>query len=726
MSYLCVVIKPSLAAASRFAPLLRAGLIAGVVLAAVAYPLAAVSGLGAKAGANFVNSMPTTLNTKPPAQTSYLYAADGKTLLTMFYEEYRKYTPISQMSPYIQQAIVASEDTRFYEHHGVDAKGIARAFVANQQAGGVSQGASTLTMQYVRMALRDGAQTPLEVQEATEQTSARKVREMRLALELEKQMSKSEILEHYLNSAYFGHRAYGIYAASQVFFSKNPKDLTVVEAATLAGLVKAPTAYDPASSDQQAAKARRNYVIGQMLKMGYLSPQDAATASAQPIKLKLTTPPNDCVSVPQKYNSYGFFCDFFKTWWNEQTAFGGNASEREDNLRRGGYKIVASIDPKVQNTAQQNVMEKESVTSKFAHGMVVVQPGSGLVKAMAVNRIYSLDQSHNGTNADPNKAGKIPGSYPNTVVPLLGGGDMPGYQAGSTFKMFTMLAALNAGFPLKTAFNSPMRLVSQYPAGDGEAGSCGGRWCPQNASAAMTGVQTMWSGFGKSVNTYFVQLEQAVGADKAVAMAEKLGLTWRTDVDKMMASPARAKGWGAFTLGVSDVTPLEMASAYATVAGDGKHCEALPVLSIQNTDGTQATYKTKTGTVVEVAKPRCTQVVSPQVARAAADAAQCPTSSGAVRGSCGDWSTAPSVAPTVGRPVGGKTGTTDNTRAAWFVGFTPELAAASFIADPDYPNNAPGDGLSNKPIDSVAQTLRDSLKGQPVRRFIPPSGKIVG
>jgi membrane peptidoglycan carboxypeptidase len=722
MSYLYRVTK--LAAATRFAPLLRAGLIAGVVVAAVAYPLAAISGLGAKAGANFVNNMPTQLNTKPPAQTSYLYAADGKTLLTMFYEEYRKYTPISQMSPYIQQAIVASEDTRFYEHHGVDAKGIARAFVANQEAGGVSQGASTLTMQYVRMALRDGAETPLEVQQATEQTSGRKVREMRLALELEKQMSKSQILEHYLNSAYFGHRAYGVYAAAQVFFSKNPKDLTLIEAATLAGLVKAPTAYDPASSAQQAAKDRRNYVIDQMRKMGYLSPQDAAAASAQPIKLKLTTPPNDCVSVPRTFNSYGFFCDYFKQWWTSQPAFGGNSGEREINLRRGGYKIITSLDPKIQNIAERNVLQKESANSRFAHGLVVVQPGTGLVKAMAVNRFYALDQRHNGVNSDPRKRGRVPGNYPNTVVPLLGGGDMPGYQAGSTFKMFTMLAALDAGFPLKTPFMAPMRLVSKYPAGPGEPGSCGGRWCPQNASGAMTGVQTMWSGFGKSVNTYFVQLEQAVGADKAVAMAEKLGLTWRTDVDRTMASPARAKGWGAFTLGVSDVTPLEMASAYATVAGDGKYCEAMPVLSIQNPDGRQVTYKNAAGSVVEVAKSRCTQVVSPNVARAAADAAKCVTGSGASRGRCGGWSTAPGVAGEVGRPVGGKTGTTDSTRAAWFVGFTPELAAASFLADPDYPFNAVGDGQSNKPIDSVAQTLRDALRGQPVRNFIPPAGRI--
>ena len=144
-------------AAGRIAPLLRAGLIAGVVIAGLAYPLAAVAGFGVKAGSDALQSMPEELSVAPAAQTTYIYASDGRTLITSFYEEHRKPTKLSEMSPYITQAIVASEDSRFYAHNGVDAKGVARAFVANQQAGGVSQGASTLTMQYVRMALRDGA-----------------------------------------------------------------------------------------------------------------------------------------------------------------------------------------------------------------------------------------------------------------------------------------------------------------------------------------------------------------------------------------------------------------------------------------------------------------------------------------------------------------------------------------------------------------------------------------
>jgi membrane peptidoglycan carboxypeptidase len=693
-------------AAGKIAPLVRAGLIAGLVIAGLAYPLAALAGMGVKAGTDALAGMPEELTEVPNAQTTYVYAKDGKTLLTMFYEEHRKPTKIQDMSPYVTEAIVASEDSRFYEHHGVDAKGVARAFVANRQAGGVSQGASTLTMQYVRMALRDSAKTPKDALEATEQTTQRKLREMRLAIELEKRLSKPEILEKYLNSAYFGHRAYGIFAAAQVFFSKTPKQLNLTEAALLAGLVKAPSAYDPAAGDQEAATDRRNYVIDQMLKMAVITPTQAFDAKASKIKLHLTTPPNDCVSIPDKYNDWGFFCDYLKAWWREQPAFGTTAQEREENLRRGGYKVVTSIDPVVQAYALKHVLNKEKMRSRFAHGQVVIEPGTGRIVSMAVNRHYSLQ---------PNKK---KGNYPNTVNALLGGGSMAGYQAGSTFKVFTMLAALDAGYPLDTSIYAPGQYVSKYITAPGPA-TCGKRWCPKNSSKAMTGDQTMWSGFGKSVNTYFVQLEEKVGADKAIKMAERLGLKWRTGVDQKLATPEHASGWGAFTLGVSDATPIEMANVFATLAAEGNYCEPLPVRSIQNRDGSNATYQGKL-----VAAPRCHRAVSADVARAATDAARCVTGYGSSRGSCGGWETSPMVYATLHRPVAGKSGTTDSNKTAWFCGFTPQLAAAAFVADPDDPNDFVGSGRSTISKYTVAETLRDALKGQPKLKFNAPTKSI--
>jgi membrane peptidoglycan carboxypeptidase len=693
-------------AAGKIAPLVRAGLIAGLVIAGLAYPLAALAGIGVKAGSKALAAMPEELTEVPTAQTSYVYARDGKTLLTTFYEEYRKPVAIEDMSPYITEAIVASEDSRFYEHHGVDAKGVARAFVANRQSGGISQGASTLTMQYVRMALRDSAKTPQDALEATEQTTQRKLREMRLAIELEKRLSKQEILERYLNSAYFGHMAYGIYAASQIFFSRTPQQLDLNEAALLAGLVKAPSAYDPAAGDQKAATDRRDYVIDQMLKMHTITPTQAVDAKAAKIELRLTTPPNDCISIPQKFNGWGYFCDYLKSWWQEQPAFGRTPDERLENLRRGGYRIVTSIDPNVQAYAMKHVLEKEKKRSRYAHGQVIVEPNTGRILSMAVNRTYSLEPNPKDRN------------YPNTVNPLLGGGTMAGYQAGSTFKIFTMLAALDSGMPLDTSIYAPERYVTKYITAPGPA-TCGHHWCPKNSSKGMTGRQTMWSGFGKSVNTYWVQMEEKVGADKAVAMAQRLGLTWRTDVDRKLATPEHASGWGAFTLGVSDVTPVEMANVFATLAAEGNYCEPLPVRAILDPDGSKIKYHGKL-----VAGPRCHRVVSADVARAATDAARCVTGYGSARGNCDGWSTSPMVYATLHRPVAGKSGTTDNNRTAWFCGFTPQLAGAAFVADPDDPNDYVGSGRSTISKYTFAETLRDALKGQPKLKFTPPSKRI--
>src|SRR5690606_36527154 len=350
-----------LSATGRLSPLVRAGIIAGVVLAAVLYPITAIGGLSIQAGTRMLGELPSELTMRPPAQTTYVYARDGKTLLTTFYEEHRRYTPINEVSPYMLQAIVASEDARFFDHNGVDTKGIARAFVANIESDQVEQGASTIAMQYVRMALRDGAETAEQVRAATEQTAARKLREVRLAMEIEKQLSTTEILERYRDPAYFGHRAYGISAAAQICFSKRP-----------------------------AATQRRNWVIDRMAQLGYVGAEVAREEKEKPIELDLTDPPNDCVSVPEKNNHRGFFCDFFRTWWTSQPAFGDNPLQREDALRRGGYRVITSLDPEIQEIAQGHVVDKERIGSPYAHGLVAIEPGTGRVKSMAVNRRFSL------------------------------------------------------------------------------------------------------------------------------------------------------------------------------------------------------------------------------------------------------------------------------------------------------------------------------------------------
>lgn len=724
LSYLDGVIQRTLSASGRLVPLIRAGLIAGVTVAAVAYPLAAAGGLGAKAGADAIQSLPAELTIPPPPQTTYVYASDGKTLLTEFYSENRTAVPIAQMSPYIQQAIVAAEDGRFYDHKGVDVRGVARAFVANDEAGGVSQGASTLTMQYVRNALRDGATTPESAIEATEQTPARKIREMKLALDLETRMSKKQILEGYLNLAYFGHRAYGVYAAAHTYFSTSPNDLTLEQAAMIAGLVQAPTTYDPTGSDKKAALERRNYVISRMQALGYVSAAAAARAERTPIKLSLSSPPNDCVSVPKKHNDWGFFCDEFKQWWLAQPAFGKSQQDRLDALQRGGYRVVTSISPKIQSIAQSKVSKGLSKNSKFALGEVLIQPGTGRVQAMAVNRNYSLDLTNNKPSSNGyNRRHGIKGNYPNTVNMLDGGGDLPGYQAGSTFKVFTMLAALDMGYTLNMSFYAPAKLRTIYLGGG--AGSCGGRWCPSNAGGADTGRHNMWSGFGMSVNTYWVQVEEKIGAKNAVAMAKRIGIHFRTPIDKKLSSPAHSNGWGAFTLGVADAQPLEIANAFATIAAEGIYCQPLPVNSIVGPDGKPA-MTTSNGERVRIDAPRCNRAFSKDVARAATDAARCVTGYGAARGGCGGKPTAGQIAGEVGRPIAGKTGTTDNNRTAWFSAFTPQLAGSAFVADPDSAANPAGGGLHPLPMAAMGATFAEALKGMPVEHFTPPSRTMLG
>jgi membrane peptidoglycan carboxypeptidase len=427
--------------------------------------------------------LPSELIDRPAGQASDVYAADGTTLITVFYEEYRRYLPLSELGETLPSAVVAAEDSRFYEHNGVDLKGLVRAFVANQRSGDVQQGGSTLTMQYVRMALRDNAQTPEDVVKATEQTRERKIREMRLAIAVEHRLSKEEILERYLNGAYFGHRAYGAFAAAQVYFSKQPKDLTVAEAAMLAGLVKAPTDFDPRPTIPRRPRTGATTCCGKWPRWaGSARPRRRRCNRNQCGCKFMSRPTTACQSRPST-TTWASSATSSRAVWIRQPAFGQNPEQRLDNLRRGGYKIVTSIDPRLQAAAMKRVLQKDSARSSYAHGVVAVQPGTGRVEAMAVNRVYSIDQSHNGRSADPRASG--PGGYPNTVAPLLGGGELPGYQAGSTFKLFTLLAAIEKGLPLTTSFNAPRRYTSIYPGTPGEASTCGAtKWCPSNASDA--------------------------------------------------------------------------------------------------------------------------------------------------------------------------------------------------------------------------------------------------
>ncbi|WP_373290189.1 transglycosylase domain-containing protein [Pilimelia terevasa] len=689
-----------------------AGLLAGLVVAAAAFPGAAMSGLAAKAGAETFDKLPSELTVKQAPQITYVYANDGKTLLATMYDENRSDTRLANMSPLVLKAIIAAEDHQFYEHNGVDPKGIARALVVNNK-GDSQQGGSTLTMQYVRQAISYSAESPAEVVAATENTPARKLREMRYAMSLEKKISKDEILERYLNIAPFGNGTYGVFAASKVYFEKAPKDLTIDEAAMLAGMVKAPSAFNPTTATgKPQAEARRNYVIDQMVATGAITADDATKAKAVPLVVKGKRTPNGCVAT--KENHWGFFCDYFYRWWLDQPAFGETAYDRERTLMSRGYRVVSSLDPKVQEVTKKAVERHYPTGRRHALMLASVEPGTGRVRALATNRNYKLDDPRkpkNGESTNPAKrrAG-IRGTYPNTTNPLVtGGGDIMGYQAGSTFKMFTMAAALEKGYPLSYTINATSPVVTQYPQDSGPA-ACGGRWCPRNANPKwMNGNRNMWSGFGRSVNTYFVRLEEKIGADAVVEMAKRLGIKFREPKDLEMATTqSQAESWGAFTLGVSLTTPLDLASAYATLAADGKYCEPTPVQEIVDSAGNK----------IRAGEPRCEQRIKPETARATLDAARCPIGDSSSTDRC-DGGTASYVRGTVGKPVAGKTGTTDGDRTATLALTSRQLTTVGTMADPDWAQTSAS--MRPEAVNmAVSQSMRDALSDQPRMDFETP------
>ena len=694
--------------------LLICGLLAGVVVAAAAFPAAAMSGLAAKAGGETFANLPSELKDFSSPQITRIYASDNKTQISQFYDEFRSDVPLKDISKYMRDAIVAAEDRQFYHHNGVDLKGVARAFV-NNNSGKSQQGASTLTMQWVRMSLAYSATNPQEVVDAPKDTPKRKITEMKYALQVEKELSKDQILERYLNIAPFGNQAYGVFAASQVYFNKKPKDLTIGEAGMLAGMVKAPTSFNPTAKEgyDQILQRRNNYVIPGMVQMGAITQAQADKAVKEKIPTKVKPVGNGCVSVAK--NTWGFFCDYFYRWWMSREEFGATPYDRERRLKSGGYRITTTLDINAQADARKNISDEISEKNKNALLIAAVEPGNGKVRVLSANRKYKLDDPahpQNELSSDPKKKAKgVRGSYPNTTNPLLtGGGDITGYQAGSVFKMFTMVAALEKGYPLSYTINAPKQYKSGYIIDPGSPSACAGThfWCPGNAGEGEAGVYNMWTGFGNSVNTFFVPLEERAGAENVVAVAKRFGVQFRSPSDAELATPDRANQWGAFTLGVSASTPLDMANAYATLAGDGMYCEPTPIEQIS----------TQNGEKLDVGKSHCIRATSKDVARAALDAARCPVGDSAQLGSC-HGATAPGTHGVVRHPVFGKTGTTDHDKTAALIAGTTSLVVAGYLVNPDYQNHS--DRMSHQIVNpAVWNTLADYMDGKPKVQFKTP------
>jgi membrane peptidoglycan carboxypeptidase len=630
-----------------------ASIVAGLLLAAVAFPLVGGLSLTAKAGADEFLVLPAELETAPLAQRTRILAADGSQIAVL-YRQNRVSTKLADIPEAARQAVIATEDARFYSHNGVDVKGTLRAAVSNARAGGVSQGGSTLTQQYVKNALLQAADGSKAAQDAARELSIeRKMKEARYALAIERTMSKDEILERYLNIAYFGNGVYGMGTAATFYFGKPVQQLTLAEGATLAGIVQSPGRFDPvkAMADpavMEALLGRRATVLSRMASVGSISEADRAAAAAEKPVFSIRPVASGCeapgVQAP-------FFCDHIRKVLETTemgAALGKTREERQGALLAGGLTITTTLDPKTQASAQQAAEEHVPPADTFrgetygaATAVDVVEPGTGAIRAMAVNRRYS----------------EVPASY-NTKVNLATGGSS-GFHAGSTFKAFVLAEALKQGFPLSFSLFAPEEYESpvfdEFPGGP--------PYTPSNAGDSESGTFDLETGTHHSVNTYYVQLEERTGVEGPAALAEAMGVR---QFAKGTPSAPLNRG-GAFVLGGNEVSPLAMAGAYATFAARGLHCPPRAVTKITDSSGAELPLPAQS----------CTQVLEQPVADTVNEVLRGVVTGGPTGSTTRNAS--------IGRPAAGKTGTTNESRAAWFVGYTPQLATAVWVGDPGAP-----------------------------------------
>ena len=615
--------------------------ICGLLVTAAALPFVGGAAWGAKAARDGMSSLPLEFDAPAQAQRSRVLDAQGKTL-AYFYDQNRSYVKLSDIAPVMRTALISIEDHRFYEHGPLDAQGTLRAFVKNFFAGGVTQGGSTLTQQYVKQvqvnaAALSGDQAAVEA--ATDSSYQRKLRELRYAVSVENTMSKDQILERYLNIAYFGGGAYGIEAASEHYFGTTANKLTLPQAALLAGLVQNPNGFDPVTHPD-AGLARRNVVLDRMGELGTASATEVAKAKQTKFAAKdVENLASGCQST-----DYPFVCDYVRRSVLQMPSLGKSEADREKLLMQGGLTIRTAVDPGTQDTVQKKVSAAVGPKDPVIAAMDMIEPGTGRIVAMAQSRPVM------GANA---KKGQTYWNY--SASREMGGAQ--GFQAGSTFKAFTAAAALENDIPLSKRYDARASMDfsgKEFDSCDGRTRVVG-KFGVKN-STGVNGSMDMVRAAEFSVNTYFVQLALDVGLCDVTRMAEKLGVESNTPDAPISSYDDKP----SFTLGTAEVSPLSVANAYATFASGGIHCN--PVIVTKVTDGS--------GKDRDVPGADCKRVIDPGVA-AAVDSM---LSSVVTKGTGARARTAD------GRPQAGKTGTIDSNAAVWYAGYTPQVAGAAMIS----------------------------------------------
>lgn len=538
-------------------------------------------------------SLPAVGNNMRPAVSSQVFDSHGRLITTLHSDQNRLPIDINKVPQNLQNAFIAAEDNRFYEHIGIDPIGIFRAIFANLTNRGIAQGGSTITQQLAKNAFL-----------SQEQTLKRKIQEAMLALEIEHKYSKKEILEMYMNQIYFGQGAYGIQTAAKTYFNKDVNELTLTQCAMLAGLPKSPNYYSPFNNLNEAKK-RKNVVLDQMVKYGYVSAAEAEDAKNQDLGLSKS-------HQSKEADEYASFIDYV----SQQVA----KKYGDDALYKEGLKIYTTMDVDKQHAA---VRAMRNLPNNYTDENGLTQPQAAIV------------------SIDP-KTGHILAMVGGRGQDSFNRASMAVRQPGSAFKPFVYLTALQHDMTPDTTMNDQPVTY--------------GSWSPKNAGGSYSGTMTLSDALAHSVNTIAVQLADKVGTKNIIANAKKMGITTLDAKDDNLAMAL-----GGLTKGV---TPLEMASAYGTFANKGVHVKPTAIVKILDRDGnvledasTLEKEETKTRVMSEREAYEMTTMLEGVI----------------------DHGTGTAAA--IGRPAAGKTGTTDDNKDAWFVGYTPDIVTAVWIGD---------------------------------------------
>ncbi|MEG3437215.1 penicillin-binding protein 1A [Pannus brasiliensis CCIBt3594] len=566
-----------------------------------------------------------------PTETSYIYDVKGRLLTSLHGEANREVVELDQISPQLKRAVMAIEDSHFYQHHGINPTSIGRAVMVNLKSGGVAEGASTLTMQLVK-----------NIFLSHQRTITRKLAEAVLAVRVEQVFGKNDILEMYLNNIYWGHNNYGAQTAAKSYFNKPASQLDLAEASMMAGLIQAPEVYSP-FNNYKVAKERQALVLSRMRELGWITPKEEEAAKKKTLKLGQPT-----------------------AWQASKLPYVTDAVSAElrqkfgrDTLVKGGMRIQTTIDLDFQNMAEGTIQRAYNTlrgrglsTKNLQVSLVAVDPRTHFVKALVGGVNYKKSQLNRAIQSRR--------------------------QPGSAFKPFVYYTAFASG-----RF-TPETMINDAPVRFREAD---GFYSPKNYGGGYSGPMSLRSALIHSTNIPAVVLGRRVGVNKVIEVCRTLGIK----------SPLIAVT--SLPLGSVDVTPLEMAGAYATFASNGWHSDPTFIMRVTDSRGNVLLDNTPKPKLVldPWATASLTQVLQGVINSGTATAAQ------------------------IGRPAAGKTGTTDNEKNVWFVGYVPQLAAAVWIGDDN--NRTLGKGITGghfaAPIwrDFMAQ----ALKNEKVEYFPAPS-----